>query len=272
MAEEPIPIGSGGDDEDPVGQARRLPYAQGVRLRSAPVSQLAAKSILDWIVDENLQPGEMLPNEATMASGLRVARATLREALHLLTTHGVIEVRTGRGGGPMVQEPSAATFAQQSLMLLQFMRVRYQDLLEGRQILEPAIAQAAARHGNSTPLAELDDCAVHLSDTVSDPIKYSAALERFHLLLGETTGNSAVSVINSMFVKAFMVIHDEIPISHTHRRKTIDWYTRIAEAVLTGNQDDARSITYAYLTHYRRWLDRHSPASLTQTVRWTPGR
>ena len=265
-------LGTDGDDADQMATSRRLPAGHATRLRSIPVSQLAAKSILDWIVDEGIEPGEMLPNEATMASVLRVARATLREALRLLATHGVIEVRTGRGGGPVVQEPSAAAFAQQSLMLLQFMRVRYQDLLEGRQLLEPTIAQAAARHGDSASLAELEDCAAHLADTVDDPVKYRAALTRFHLILGDCTGNSVVSVINSVFAQASQLVHEGIPVPHRHRKGTIDWYSRVAEAILAGDEEGAASTTEAYLSHYRRWLDRYSPASLTQTVRWVPGR
>lgn len=259
-------------DVDRDTRSRRVPNTRGPRLRSTPVSQLAAKSILDWIVDENLEPGKMLPNEASMASGLQVARATLREALQLLTSHGIIEVRTGRGGGPVIQEPSAAAFAQQSLMLLQFMRVSYQDLLECRQILEPTITQAAARYGDDPQLAELQDSAALLGDTVDDLTKYNSALTRFHLILGDCTGNSVVSVINSVFLQASRSVHENIPVPLRHRKGTIGWYARITEAIVAGDDEGARSTTENYLAHYRRWLDRYSPASLRQTVRWVPGR
>ena len=45
------------------------------------LSQRIAERIIKYILDENLQPGDKLPNETVMCERLNVGRSSLREAM-----------------------------------------------------------------------------------------------------------------------------------------------------------------------------------------------
>ena len=58
--------------------------------------QTADRLYTTIVVEQQLQPGEKLPNELELAQQLGVSRATLREAIRTLADRGVLEVRRGR--------------------------------------------------------------------------------------------------------------------------------------------------------------------------------
>ena len=77
--------------------------------RSPKTSERVARDLVTHIIDNNLAEGTKLPNEKQLAEVFQVGRTTLREALRLLETHGVIIIRPGPGGGPVVRRPQRTT-------------------------------------------------------------------------------------------------------------------------------------------------------------------
>ena len=61
-----------------------------------------ARDIVDDIVVERLDERDNLPSETAMLQHYGVSRETLREALRLLEVQGLISIRRGPGGGPIV--------------------------------------------------------------------------------------------------------------------------------------------------------------------------
>ncbi len=57
---------------------------------------MAARALLDYIDERGLAPGESLPVERDMLESMGIARSTLREALRLLETQGIVDIRAGR--------------------------------------------------------------------------------------------------------------------------------------------------------------------------------
>ena len=87
----------------------------------------AADKIIDMIVENALKPGDRLPTELELLQYLNVGRSTVREAIKLLVSQNIIEVR--RGSGTFVREqtgvmddPLGFRFVQDKLKLgLDFM-------------------------------------------------------------------------------------------------------------------------------------------------------
>ncbi len=69
----------------------------------APLYIQIAESLLDQIESGELSPGDRLPSERDLSEDLGVNRMTLRRALHLLETRGLLVRR--RGDGTYVAEP-----------------------------------------------------------------------------------------------------------------------------------------------------------------------
>src|SRR3954463_16835351 len=73
--------------------------------RSPKACEVIARDLANYIVDNNLPEGAKLPVEKDMLETLGVGRTTLREALRLLETRGVLVIRAGPKGGPVVRHP-----------------------------------------------------------------------------------------------------------------------------------------------------------------------
>ena len=54
-------------------------------------------SIKKLILDKELKPGDKLPTEIEIATGLEVSRGSVREAMKILSAFGLIEVKVGSG-------------------------------------------------------------------------------------------------------------------------------------------------------------------------------
>ena len=86
--------------------------------RAEKVPEMVARRILREIVDRGLTEGDRLPSEAVMLARFGVGRASLREALRILETHGLIRIKPGPQGGPVVTEPTAADYGQTTTLYL----------------------------------------------------------------------------------------------------------------------------------------------------------
>ncbi|VEI12857.1 GntR family transcriptional regulator [Trueperella bialowiezensis] len=67
-----------------------------------PVYVRIAEDLRTRIDDGDIRPGDQLPPEVDLAAMYGVARMTLRQALDVLESEGLIERKRGRGGGTFV--------------------------------------------------------------------------------------------------------------------------------------------------------------------------
>ena len=106
------------------------------------LSDRIADSILSMIVAEKrFLPGSKLPNENVLSQELKVSRTTLREAIRILATGGILEIRRGRG--TFVREDFKQEQPEE-LSVLSSAKVKARDLYEMRLIFEPEAAYYAA--------------------------------------------------------------------------------------------------------------------------------
>ena len=106
-----------------------------------------------------LPQGARLPNEVVLAERFGVSRATLREALRLLTADSLIRTAKGAGGGSFVTAPSAEQLSESLRsgigMLTAADDVTLEQLLEVRELLEVPAAELAARRRGEDHLERL---------------------------------------------------------------------------------------------------------------------
>jgi DNA-binding FadR family transcriptional regulator len=111
--------------------------------RRPKIGETVAHNIARDISTRRLQPGARLPSETVALTRFNVSRSSLREALRLLELLGVISIKTGAGGGPVVGQVTSADFGTTTTFYYHLIGVTIRELLEARCILEPALVRLA---------------------------------------------------------------------------------------------------------------------------------
>ena len=115
----------------------------------------------ELIVSGELAPGERLPNEAVLAREFGVSRATVREALRILTAQNLIRTTKGAGGGSYVTLPTVdhiSEFLRGNLNLLsEADHVTLEEFLELRELIEVPAARLAAERASPADVERLRD-------------------------------------------------------------------------------------------------------------------
>jgi hypothetical protein len=115
-----------------------------------------------------LRAGEPLPVESELMDELGVSKGVVREALRILETEGLVEVRRGLGGGPRVRHPSISEAAKAIGVYLQIGDVLVTDVWETRdRIIGGAVERLAVRT-EGRDLTALEESVAVLANLVGD--------------------------------------------------------------------------------------------------------
>src|SRR5215217_8483337 len=124
-----------------------------VRTSGGPVAARVVEQIQDYIEGNGLQPGHKLPPERVFIEQLGVSRSSLREAVRVLSTLGLIDVR--HGDGMYVAAPPEMWRASSSAIFDATEEHALRNLVETRLGIELAAVTAAAQRATDEDLDRL---------------------------------------------------------------------------------------------------------------------
>jgi GntR family transcriptional repressor for pyruvate dehydrogenase complex len=166
--------------------------AGGSVLRPLKAAEVVAREVVRTIRSQGLQPGDSLPSESEMLKQYSVSRESLREALRLLEVGGMISIRRGPGGGPVVGTVDSANLGRMQALYFHLAGATYDELMEAWVFAESTLARMAA----ANPNAEAREAAMapYLEgqadeDDHHDLEVYMSGHEGFHGTVAALSGN-----------------------------------------------------------------------------------
>jgi DNA-binding FadR family transcriptional regulator len=144
------------------------------------MSEIVARHLANYIIDNNLPVGAMLPIEKVMLDNLGVGRSTLREALRLLEAQGLLTIRYGPKGGPVVSDGVNEYLGNVLALALRKESATLKDILDARQAIESFLAERAASQISPEELDELKDSIELTKAALDDSSIFLAQNMRFH--------------------------------------------------------------------------------------------
>jgi DNA-binding FadR family transcriptional regulator len=211
------------------------------------------KQLRDAIVASTFKQGERLPSEADLAREFQVSRSTIREALRVLASEGLIAKVPGAGGGSFVQSidrDSLKTVLSGSLeTIMKFGSVSFDEVNDVRRMLEVPAARLAAQNRTEEQAAELrrlikrqEEMSAESRDD-RDPELYELG-QSIYSLVAEASGNrllaSFVSALSQVTVPVYMreLRPDEAEAARDRSRSLVDAIDRkdslAAEAAMSA--------------------------------------
>ncbi|WP_188763899.1 FadR/GntR family transcriptional regulator [Sandarakinorhabdus glacialis] len=213
------------------------------RIKVPKSSDVLAERLKREILSDGYTLGASLPTERELVSTTGLSRGSVREALRILETQGLVNTRAGRYGGTTVAQPSADHLASHINLYIKGRSVTLSALIEVRLALEPAVAALAAERRTEEDLSALRAIAKRIDWAADNDL--SAFLEEnvnWHDAIAAASHNDllhafATSVSGLMFeasqIKEFASADVRQRVRYAH--------ARIFAAIEAGDAELARS-------------------------------
>lgn len=194
---------------DTVKKTRKLPEQIADKLR-------------EMIIQESMKTGSKLPAEAELMARFGVSRSTVREAVKILQTEHIVDIRQGQGTflcamPGLADDPLGLRFADQEELIAQ--------LLETRLLIEPSVAALAAQRRQDSHLQAMKLLLDKMDNAYLHGENYTPYDAQFHSIIADCTGNDVMK-------RLLPTIHESIRAGYQHTRRVEGSYQRASQCHL----------------------------------------
>lgn len=259
----PIVYSPGGDFAAESGNGR------SPSVRKPKASEVVAARIVQDIVDARLQVGDRLRSEAEMLEHYDVSRESLREGLRILEVQGLITIKRGPNGGPIVAALNASYLARTATLYFNLSSATYADVFDVWEELEPALAAKVARIEDKKMKKEvlgpfLDDADLS-AESEAEVFRRNNS---FHSVLADLADNPVLTLLTQA-ISHIVVDHviesvnpvREIPqLAHEHHE--------IAEAIINGRATKAYKLMREHIEEVTEHYRRQWPERMCDPIHW----
>jgi GntR family transcriptional repressor for pyruvate dehydrogenase complex len=239
--------------------------------RPEKIAESLARDIVQDMISRGATAGSMLPSELEMVERYGVGRASVREALRILEVQGLVIIRPGRGGGPMVAATDARDFARSTSLHFQAARATFRELIEARLALEPLMAGLAATRRDPHTVEALTRATELTRDAMAgeDSDTYIRGATSFHDVVVNVSGNRILNLYGASLkiIYADRVVRYVYPPSHRHM--VADSHDEIAEAIIKGRAKIAEELMREHMIDYTAQLEQRFPDLFDEIVAWS---
>lgn len=220
-------------------------------MKSNSLAELIADKIQTMIrVEKKYKPGEKIPNEYELAEKLKVSRTTIREAVKILVSNKILEVR--RGLGTFVLEESEK---ESSLNLLLEKAVSVHDLYEIRLIVEPKAAYYAAQRANDMEIEHILEIGRQIEKKIHDNEDRTQEEMTFHRLIAKATHNEFISQLMPVIYEG---IGKGVLLSENNQmaiESTLNDHRMIVEFLKARNSEGAEEAMKIHILHALMYMN-----------------
>ena len=220
-------------------------------LQSSRLYEQMASQIKDRIVRNEIKVGELLPNERDLAIQFGISRTVVREAIRSLEKEGLVQVRPGRGTFVINHSQQAVRDSLNTLISFD-QSDNLENLLEVRTLLEPGIAELAAKRATVEQIAALKATIEAMDAAMDDTEKYIAADNDFHLILARATGNDLLMNLVEPIVGLLTQQRRKIFLVNGGAQRGQVHHKKILDAIQEHKKENARLEMILHLAQVRQ--------------------
>lgn len=218
------------------------------KIREKLLAEQIEEQIYQLILNEPINIGEKLPNEFTLGEMFGVGRSTVREAVKILISKGVLEIR--RGAGTYVISDMSIDYDPLGLQGIADKNVLAKDLVDIRLILEPEIAARAAINASEEDIVKIKNLCDRVEWQIENGESYIDSDIAFHSAIAESAKNVVIEQLIPIIDTAVMMF---VNVTHKRlRRETIETHRAITEAIESHDAIGARAAMSMHLTYNRQ--------------------
>lgn len=226
-------------------------------VRSRSTTQEAVHGIKQYIRDNRLRTGDLLPSEAVLCEELGCSRSAIREAIRALVTLDIVEVRHGYGTfvskmslQPLINGMVFRTVLDNDASLENLFYV-----VDTREILDLSLGEELINVFTEDDHETLLDLVNKMRETNERGQSFVVEDQKFHRLLLSRTSNPLIRELNDAFwqiqTEAQPMLNMAMP---EDIDETIKAHSDIVEALSKGDIEAYRTAVYAHYAPFRRMI------------------
>ena len=234
------------------------PVRSSRAIRQPRLAELVAGQLRERIVSGMLADGDTLPKQEDLGHEFGVSKPTLREAIRILESEGLIEVQQGRFGGAVVHVPKVENIAVTMALVLETDGVALPDVGIALRAIEPACVRLCAERPDrlSAVVPRLQDLQEQALAVVHNDERVVALSREFHEALAALCGNASLRLCAGALERVWTA-HEgvwaeqaarghDFPELHI-RREALDEHALIIECIAAGDAEGAVEAALAHL-------------------------
>lgn len=219
-------------------------------IKNTLLAEQVQEQIFQYILDKPFRIGEKLPNEFALGEKFGVGRSTVREAVKLLTSRGILEVR--RGSGTYVVSTTPKDMDPLGLRHLEDKMALALDLADVRILLEPGIAEIAALNATGEDIEKLRRLCAQVEEKIDSGENYIPDDIAFHTCVAQCSRNKVVEQLIPIIDTAVMMF-----VNVTHKKlmqETVMTHRAVVDAIAEHDSVGARTAMMMHMTYNRNMI------------------
>lgn len=249
------------------------------RVHLPRVADVVADRIRELIVSGELGDGERLPRLDVLLEEFGVSGPSMREALRMLESEGLITVQRGSIGGAVVHRPNARTAAFTVAQVLRSRGAEVGDVFEAMALFEPVCAMLCARRSDRKravvkELRKINTKARGLIDS-GDDIAWNETMSAFHKAVVQGCGNEALTLLVGVLESIMLVnvrewaeegaAHGTYP-TRAVKLKNLECHEEICDLIEAGEDVEVAARMNDHIDGYLQIIYKSDGIDPTQSV------
>jgi len=218
-------------------------------IKPKKVSSQIAEQIRSSILAGEFAPGDKLPPERELAEMFSVSRPSVREAINLLASSGLVE--SYQGGGTVVKSLVEISAGNSLSELIKGEQARALDVIEVRKSMEAWTAYYAAQRALPEDLRKLEQIVLEMERNLTGMIPSQDLDANFHVIIAQATHNVVwLHLMQSIFdaMKEFQRgVWRAVYITAEDHRTLFQHHRAVFEAIRDRDPERARDEMLAHL-------------------------
>ena len=219
-------------------------------IKPKKVSAQIAEQIRSSILAGEFAPGDKLPPERELAEMFGVSRPSVREALNLLASSGL--VMSYQGGGTIVKSLVETSSANPLSELIRVQQDRALDVIEVRKCMESWTAWYAAERALPDDIRRMDEIIAGMKHNLELKQPSEDLDANLHIIIARATHNVVwLHLMQSLFdaMKEFQrTVWRAVYLTHADHQLLFEHHSAIVRAIKAKDPQAARDAMVHHLT------------------------
>jgi DNA-binding FadR family transcriptional regulator len=218
---------------------------QKVRKEKLSNVDLVIDRIKTLLIEQKLNPGDLLPSENMLAESIGVSRGTIREAMKILSAFGIVEIR--RGDGTYIATSANRKIFDPLIFNLIITNTDSEELIQLREMMEVGVIDLIIKNATDEDIKELKTAHQQMEELnvagVDNLDRLNECDIHFHRVMAKITRNHLVENIYNFVIDIFAPT--------INARYAIDVHRKLLDAIITRDRDRAANSEHEHTAVWR---------------------